>query len=138
MQQFRELFHAYREYYQARRNPSEHPVAARSLEHAASVAWHTFKAAFRGEARLSKEFLLQPDGDAVYSTIVSWVAQYAPHQVQETGDVASSPREPIADKSKCKARLGALTSESADATGPALWPYIESVKYGNASRHRLR
>ncbi|KAK1989740.1 hypothetical protein LX36DRAFT_594126 [Colletotrichum falcatum] len=87
-------------------------------EEQAEVALDTFRAMFRG--RLGNEAFLAGDPEEdVLSTLRSWLGKTYP---QDGGKYT------MGDAQACSSLLMRLTSETAGAREPAVWPYIKTIK----------
>ncbi|KAK6227425.1 hypothetical protein QIS74_00980 [Colletotrichum tabaci] len=89
------------------------------VEEQAKVAHDTFKAMFRDRLK-DEQFLTTKPKDYVLSTLRSWVLEARPSQIEGI-KTRSSLQE-------CSDLLMHLTSETAEATEPAVWPYIRKIK----------
>ena len=126
LEQFKEFLQAYRRFHL---HPAEDAAEKTDLEEASSVAWHTFKAAFKNQPLLSEDYLLQTDEQKLLDNISSWTDQSAPQGYHQNVDLPNIRRESIDDVAACLKLLKDLTSEPPDANAAANWPYIERVKY---------
>jgi hypothetical protein len=127
LEQFEGLLHAYRQYHS---RSAEAAAEDETLREAASVAWHTFQAAFRGQVQLDQDYLIQQDVHTLRDNFSSWIDQYAPRDGASAVDLTNVRRESALDEHHCRELLMKLTSEPAGTNnGPANWPYIKRVKY---------
>ncbi|VUC28222.1 unnamed protein product [Clonostachys rosea] len=94
----------------------------------ANVAKDTFKAMFRGRMN-NDSFLLQGSQREVFQTLVRWAEEQRPSQAV-TSQQNLSPEQ-------CSDALFVLSSERISRSGPAIWPFIKTIKvFLNA--HALR
>ena len=126
VEQFTELLQAYRRFHLHR---VEDAAENNDLVEASSVAWHTFRAAFKNQAALTEAYLLEQDERTILGDVSVWIDQSAPAGYSQAGGSTNMRRESIAGMDACSDRLMQLTSERPDANVAASWPYIERVKY---------
>ncbi|CAH0050893.1 unnamed protein product [Clonostachys solani] len=94
----------------------------------ANVAKDTFKAMFRGRMN-NDSFLLQGSQREVLQTLVCWAEEQRPSQAVTSQQNLSLEQ--------CSDSLFVLSSERLSRSGPAIWPFIKTIKvFLNA--HALR
>ncbi|TID05081.1 Nuclear GTPase SLIP-GC [Colletotrichum higginsianum] len=91
----------------------------KDVEEQAKVAHDTFKAMFRDRLKDEQVLTTKPK-DYVLSTLRSWVLEARPSQI---GGIKTR-----SSLQECSDLLMHLTSETAEATEPAVWPYIRKIK----------
>ena len=109
--------------------PVEDAAAARDTEDAASVAWHTFQAAFRNQPMLTEAFLLEGEEQTILDTFSSWIDRSAPREYLLASGTSYIYSERFATRAKCSDLLMHLTSEPSNRIARSSWPYVKSVKY---------
>ena len=132
--QFTELLRAYKAFHLtdfSNEGDEDTPAAAQKpdLEDAASVAWDTFRAAFKNQALLTKDYLLQQEEKTVLDNMSSWVDYSLPQAFYRPGDSLYVHKTSVTDVVACSNLVEQLTSESANKSVATNWPYIERVKY---------
>lgn len=123
--QFEELLRKFRQFDDIQKQGSQSAkLESADLEKAASVAWHTFSCAFRGQRSLSKNWLLQEEFQAILETFRQWMTQSAPNGYMPEGGVLTRIAE---DATKCSEMLLDVSSEAVNTGTVASWPYIKSI-----------
>lgn len=96
----------------------------------ANVAKDTFKAMFRGRMN-NDSFLLQRTQPEVLQSLVRWAEEQRPsHAVTSQRNLSLE---------QCSDALFVLSSERLSRSGPAIWPFIKTIRFVlsiNNSNHR--
>lgn len=86
----------------------------------ANVAKDTFKAMFRGRMN-NDSFLLRGSQREVLQTLVRWAEEQRPSQAVNFQQNLSLEQ--------CSDSLFVLSSERLSRSGPAIWPFIKTIKF---------